>query len=188
MERRQSRLEKQRAAGLIVQVWGPWAVAIDFLVWLAIHIGVSVSIARIPISAFKPESWLYRQRRWEMDGRIYQRVLRIRSWKHRLPDGAAVSKSGFRKKRLQSSDADYLRTFILETCRAELTHWLIFIFSPIFFLWNDWRIGMVMIVYGIAANLPCITSQRFNRIRLQNAQDRSLAPQLDTVEMSHNDS
>jgi len=101
-----------------------------------------------------------------MAGRIYQDVLKIKSWKRLLPDGAAVSKSGFRKKRLRSSDPAYIERFVLETCRAELTHWLIFAFAPVFFLWNDWRIGMIMIAYGIGANMPCIVTQRFNRVRL----------------------
>ena len=154
----------------MIQLWGPWAVVLDFGVWLAIHVGASLLVARIPAASFNPDSWLFRTRRWEWRGRIYQRAFRIKSWKHRLPDGAAVSKSGFRKKRLQNSDPAYLRVFTLETCRAELTHWLIFIFAPVFFLWNDWRIGIVMIVYGIAANGPCILSQRFNRARLRNTE------------------
>ena len=151
---------------MIFQLWGFWAVASDFVAWLAIHVGVSVCVARLPTASFNPDSWLYRERRWEMAGRIYQDVLKIKSWKRLLPDGAAVSKSGFRKKRLRSSDPAYIERFVLETCRAELTHWLIFAFAPVFFLWNDWRIGMIMIAYGIGANMPCIVTQRFNRVRL----------------------
>ncbi len=152
----------------MIQLWGPWAVVLDFGVWLVIHVCASTLVAKIPVVSFNPDSWLYRTRRWELGGRIYQKAFRIKSWKHRLPDGAAVSKSGFRKKRLQNADPGYLRTFTLETCRAELTHWLILISAPLFFFWNDWRIGVVMILYGVAANLPCILSQRFNRIRLRN--------------------
>ena len=157
---------------MIVQLWGAWALLIDFLVWLIVHVAVSVSVTRMATDSFDPESWLYRQRRWEMSGRAYEKVLKIKSWKHRLPDGAAVSKSGFRKKRLQNSDPTYIRTFILETCRAELTHWLILAFAPFFLLWSDWRIGLAMIVYAVVANVPCIVSQRFNRIRLRRVQDR----------------
>ena len=172
MERGYAEPEREGAGGLIFQLWGPWAVAVDFVAWLAIHIGVSVYVARMATDSFNPHSWLYRERRWEMAGNIYQKVLRIKSWKHLLPDGAAVSKSGFRKKRLRSSDPAYIERFVLETCRAELTHWLIFAFAPVFFLWNDWRIGIVMIAYGIIANVPCIASQRYNRVRLMSVQSR----------------
>ena len=152
----------------MVQLWGPWAVVLDFAVWLAIHLGAGLFVARVPIADFNPDSWLYKTRRWESDGKIYQRAFRIKSWKHRLPDGAAILKSSFGMKRLQNADPGYLRTFTRETCRAELIHWLILVFSPIFFLWNDWRIGIVMIIYGVITNVPCILSQRFNRVRLRN--------------------
>jgi glycosyl-4,4'-diaponeurosporenoate acyltransferase len=116
--------------------------------------------------SFNPESWLYRRRNWEGDGRPYQYIVRIKTWKRLLPDGAAVSAGGFRKKRLANRDVAYIRRFILETCRAELTHWLIFAFAVVFFIWNDWWIGMIMIAYGSLVNLPCILTQRYNRIRL----------------------
>jgi glycosyl-4,4'-diaponeurosporenoate acyltransferase len=170
MEGRHAGLEKEWCGGPMIHLWGPWAVVLDFGVWLVIHLCASALVARIPVASFDPDSWLYRSRSWEVHGRIYQKALRIKSWKHLLPDGAAVSRSGFRKKRLKNADPGYLRTFTLETCRAELTHWLIMVFAPVFFIWNDWRIGTVMILYGLAANLPCILSQRFNRIRLRSVE------------------
>jgi glycosyl-4,4'-diaponeurosporenoate acyltransferase len=151
---------------MISHLAGPLAVVLDFGVWLVIHVGASLYVSKMPIASFDPKSWLYRERGWEKAGSTYQALFRVRRWKELLPDGAAVSKSGFRKKRLRSSDRAYIRTFILETCRAELTHWLIFVFAPIFFLWNDWWVGTIMIAYGIAANVPCIIAQRYNRIRL----------------------
>ncbi len=151
---------------MISHLTGPLAVVIDFGVWLAIHVGASLYVSKMRIGSFDPKSWLYRERGWEKAGNTYQVLFRVRRWKELLPDGAAVSKSGFRKKRLRSSDRAYIRTFISETCRAELTHWLIFVFAPVFFLWNDWWVGTIMIAYGIAANAPCIIAQRYNRIRL----------------------
>ena len=144
-----------------------WTIAIDFIVWLVIHVGVSMSVARIRPESFNPESWLYRERSWERDGRIYQAFLRVKTWKKLLPDGAAVSKSGFRKRHLGNPDTVYIRRFILETCRAELTHWVIFVFSVVFFIWNDWWIGMIMIAYALIVNIPCVVTQRYNRIRLR---------------------
>ncbi|MFU8795930.1 MAG: glycosyl-4,4'-diaponeurosporenoate acyltransferase, partial [Dehalococcoidia bacterium] len=84
-----------------------------------------------------------------------------------LPDGAAVFKGGFRKKRLGKTDAAYVERFIRETCRAELTHWAIILLSSIFFIWNQWWVGMIMVAYGIVTNVPCIVTQRYNRIRLR---------------------
>lgn len=144
-----------------------WTIAIDFIVWLVIHVGVSMLVAKLRADSFNPESWLYRERNWERNGRIYQAFLRIKTWKRLLPDGAAVSKSGFRKKHLGNPDVVHIRRFILETCRAELTHWVIFVFSIVFFIWNDWWIGIIMIAYALIVNIPCVVTQRYNRVRLR---------------------
>lgn len=142
-------------------------IAIDFAIWLVIHVFVSVIISIMRPDTFNPESQLYKERFWEKEGRIYQTFLRINKWKGLLPDGAAVSKSGFRKKHLDHMDEAYLKRFIQETCRAELTHLVIFLFSVAFFIWNEWWIGFIMIAYGFIVNMPCIVTQRYNRIRLK---------------------
>ena len=142
-------------------------ITIDFIVWFVIHVGVSVSVAKMGTDSFDLESWLYKERSWERDGRTYQAFLKIKTWKGLLPDGAAVFRGGFKKRYLGSSDVVYIRKFTIETCRAELTHWVIFAFSVVFFIWNDWWVGMIMIAYGFVVNVPCIVTQRYNRIRLR---------------------
>lgn len=144
-----------------------WTIAIDIIVWFCIHLGVSVSISMKEQGTFNPESWLYRDRDWEKSGRIYEVILKIKGWKRFLPDGAAVSRNGFRKKKLQNWDVAYIQRFIIETCRAELTHWIIFAFSVIFFIWNVWWVGIIMIAYAFIVNIPCVIAQRYNRIRLK---------------------
>ena len=144
-----------------------WTIAIDIIVWFCIHLGVSVSISKKEQGTFNPESWLYRDRDWEKSGRIYEVILNIKGWKKFLPDGAAVFRSGFRKKKLQNWDVAYIQRFIIETCRAELTHWIIFAFSVIFFIWNVWWVGIIMIAYAFIVNIPCVITQRYNRIRLK---------------------
>jgi glycosyl-4,4'-diaponeurosporenoate acyltransferase len=151
---------------MIFQLPGTWAIAVNIAAWLVIHVVVSVSIARVALKSFNPRSWLYRQRTWEKGGRPYKALLKVKRWKRLLPDGAAVFKGGFRKKRLAGRDAAYVQTFILETCRAELTHWVILACSAVFFIWNEWWIGLIMIAYGLVANMPCIVAQRYNRIKL----------------------
>ena len=116
---------------------------------------------------FNPESWLYRDRDWEKSGRIYEVIFKIKWWKRYLPDGATVSRNEFRKKRLKKCNAAYIQRFIAETCRAESTHCIIFGFSVIFFIWNIWWVGVIMIVYAFIVNIPCVIAQRYNRIRLK---------------------
>jgi glycosyl-4,4'-diaponeurosporenoate acyltransferase len=152
--------------------------------WLIIHLGVSISVAKIKPDAFDPESWLYRGRSWEREGKIYKTFLGVRKWKRVLPDGAAVFKSGFRKKHLRNQDSVYMHRFIIETCRAELAHWVIFVFSFVFFIWNDWWIGMIMIAYALIVNIPCVIAQRYNRARLKRFEkrcaERTLSQQTET--------
>ena len=142
-------------------------IIIDIIAWLTIHVSVSLLIDKIPPNSFNPNSWLFRERKWEKGGRTYQALLRIQTWKGLLPDGAALTKNKFRKKYLINLEDAYIRRFIAETCRAELIHWVIFMFSPLFLIWNEWWIGMIMIAYGFVVNVPCIITQRYNRIRLK---------------------
>ena len=151
---------------------GPWAIVINIAVWLVIHLGVGMSTARMRSDSFNPQSWLYRQRTWERGGKTYKSLLKVKKWKRLLPDGVAVFKGGFRKKHLRDADVPYVQRFILETCRAEFTHWVIFLFAFIFFVWNEWWIGLIMVAYGLAANMPCIITQRYSRMRLERMYER----------------
>jgi glycosyl-4,4'-diaponeurosporenoate acyltransferase len=142
-------------------------VLIDIASWLLIHLGVSFIMSRRLQDSFDPSGWLYQKRGWENNGQIYTRVFKVKSWKKLLPDGAALFKGGFQKKRLRETNWPYFKAFIRETCRAEITHWIVFLCSFLFFLWNLWWVGLIMIVYAAAANLPCIITQRYNRTRLR---------------------
>ena len=157
---------------MIVHLSGPWAIVINITVWLVIHLGVGMSTARMRPNSFNPQSWLYRQRIWERGGRIYKSLFKFKKWKRFLPDGVAVFKGGVRKNHLRNADGASLQSFIVETCRAEFTHWVIFLFTFIFFVWNDWWIGLIMVVYGLATNMPCIIAQRYNRMRLERMYER----------------
>ena len=145
-----------------------WTVLLDFALWFIIHMGVVLLMVRIPTERFDPACWLYREKRWEKEGRLYQGVFRIKTWKRHLPDGAPLlGNAGFPKKNHQGRDEAYLREFMLETCRTELTHWIILLFAPLFFLWNTTWVGFLMIFYAAAENLPLIVAQRYNRIRFR---------------------
>jgi glycosyl-4,4'-diaponeurosporenoate acyltransferase len=147
-------------------------ILLDVAAWLIIHMGVSYLMIHIPLGLFDTGFWLCKQRKWEKDGKTYVRIFRLKKWKKRLPDGAALFKKGFKKKHLKGLDNVYLDNFTRETCRAELTHWIMFLFSAVFFIWNPWYVGIVMIIYATLVNLPCIIIQRYNRIRLKRVYSR----------------
>jgi len=141
---------------------------LDIAVWLVIHLGLSYLCFKLPISFFKRGIRWFRIKNWEHRGTIYKKVFKIRIWKSIIPDGGGLFKGGFPKKNLKSNNPQYLKTFFYETKRAELTHWLAILPAPIFFLWNTWWVGIIMIAYALIANLPCILLQRYNRARLSN--------------------
>jgi len=152
-----------------------WAA--NLLGWPLIHLAVAFVFLRLPPHLFACDSWLTALRRWELNGRLYRDWIAIRKWKSLLPDGAPWL-GGFAKKKINTRDPFYLVHFLLETRRAELAHWCMLCCVPIFFLWNPPWACVVMTSYALAANLPCIFAQRYNRIvldRVVRSRRRALA-------------
>lgn len=149
-----------------------WTIVLDALAWLILQPAISWLVTQLPVTAFDPDAWLYRARRWERQGEAYQALLAVRRWKEALPSGGAWL-GGFRMQRITSSQPGYLRRWLLETCRAELAHWLQILVAPLFFLWNPPLAGGIIIFYALAANLPCIVVQRYNRPRLCRVLERA---------------
>lgn len=148
-------------------------IVVNSVAWfLAIYIPGTL-IQKLPLRRFREDGFLFRIRRWERNGRVYQAV-GIKRWKELLPDGAGLYKDGFRKKRLDLHVVDelYLKRFILETCRAELVHWVIIALIPLFFIWNPSEVAVWMIPFGLAVNLPCLITQRYNRPRMRKIMQR----------------
>jgi glycosyl-4,4'-diaponeurosporenoate acyltransferase len=145
---------------MIALIW-----AANLLGWPLIHIALGFVALRLPPHLFAEDTWLTTPRQWERDGRFYRDWLAIRRWKTLLPDGAPWL-GGFAKKRIHSRDSSYLAQFLLETRRAESAHWCMLCCLPLFFLWNPPWACLVMTAYALAANLPCILAQRYNRIAL----------------------
>lgn len=141
-------------------------VAVDVVAWAAIHASTGYLVHRLPSRLFERDTFLTRARRIEAGGALYVRSLKIKRWKGRLPEAGALFAGGFDKKHLAGRDPAYLATYVRETRRAELGHVLAAGAAPLFFLWNPWYVGVVMLVYAAVANGPCVAAQRFNRLRL----------------------
>lgn len=136
--------------------------------WIIIHFGVGYAAHHLPSAVLLALPLINRSYDWEGTGGLYER-LGIRLWKDHLPEAGAFYAGGFSKRHLQSHDAHYLGRFILETSRAEWSHWVTWGMALTFFAWNPWEVGVVMLIYGAVVNGPCILVQRYNRARLQRA-------------------
>lgn len=145
-------------------------IALNVGGWLAIQMGLAWGFTRMPARWFNPGPAFG----WEGQGRFYEAVFRIKAWKDRLPDAAKWFAGGFAKGALADRDAAYLQRFVRETWRGELCHWAALACAPVFFLWNPWWGDVVIAAYGLAANLPCIMAQRYNRARFERLLARKL--------------
>ena len=144
-----------------------WIVILNVIGIPAIHLGISWIFTKMSRDRFRPESFLFRHRSWEDRGQIYQTLFRFRRCNHLLPD-AAPWFDGFAIGKLSDKDPEYLRAFIAETCRGEAAHYAQIPGIWLTLIWNPWPIAaLVMIVYALLSNLPCLILQRFTRARLR---------------------
>ncbi|WP_419884178.1 hypothetical protein ACN6MY_14825 [Peribacillus sp. B-H-3] len=81
-----------------------------------------------------------------------------------------------KKSKINLKNKECIRLFLLETRRAEISHWIQLLPSPIFFVFNDFWAGCIMIVYALCFNLPLIAIQRYNRNRLLRISARHTRP------------
>lgn len=120
---------------------------------------------RVPLRQLTINNWLFQERRWERNGKLYTKVFLVHRWKKYLPDGAKFFKGDFTKKNMLSYKSEYIEIFIAESCRAELVHWLGMIPFVIFYLLTPPLVATLMVIYAIVINMPCIITQRYNRPR-----------------------
>ena len=141
-------------------------IVVDIGAWAVIHAGTGYFVHRLPDRFFARDHFWSRPHRFETT-RSYQRVLRIKRWKDRVPEAGALFAGGVSKRSLPGRDATGLQRFAIETRRAELGHWLAAAASPFFVLWNPPLAAALMLVYGFGVNLPFIAIQRYNRMRVE---------------------
>jgi glycosyl-4,4'-diaponeurosporenoate acyltransferase len=60
-----------------------------------------------------------------------------------------------------------LQRFLTESCRAEMTHFFAILPFWLFGFIAPPEVILVMLVYAIALNMPCIIAQRYNRPRIE---------------------
>ncbi|WP_353948375.1 glycosyl-4,4'-diaponeurosporenoate acyltransferase [Sporolactobacillus sp. Y61] len=138
----------------------------NLFIFLTISLVNTFISIKLPLSIFHFDSWLFKVRNWERNGRIYQDCLSVKKWKNRLPELSDFLSFLFSKKQMEHHNTDYLYRFALETCRAELAHWCIILSSLIFTQWNPTGMSLLMIFLAVLLNLPYIIIQRYNRPRI----------------------
>ena len=118
----------------------------------------------LPRKNFDYTAFPYRQFRWEKSGKFY-RMIQIQKWKDRVPDMSKYVKTMFAKQIVNARDPEYTRRLILETCVAELIHYILMLISPVFTEYMTGIYGSIASYLYILGNLPFIVIQRYNRPR-----------------------
>lgn len=152
------------------------------LVWLVVGIGSGWAGHRLPTRRLDHDTWLTAPRSFERGGRWYERALRIRRWKDRLPEAGAFFRGGSSKARLTDRSTEGLERFVVETRRAEYVHWANACAGPLFFVFRPYWLGIAMTGFGLVVHLPFVAVQRYNRARLTRTLDRRTRRGASTVE------
>ena len=142
-------------------------IMVNAFAWTAIQITLALIAQRVSSRHFD-----ITVSGWERNGQFYH-SLGVRAWKDRLPDAGSWLPGGFGKRRLCGRSFAELECFAREARRGELVHWSAIAALPLFTLWNSWPGMFVNAAYAIAANLPCIIAQRYNRARIARVLRRS---------------
>ena len=150
-----------------------WLIVVNAAAWAAIQIGVGYFAAKISDERFDPKGAFLKEQHWEQGGEIYEKLFRVRRWKSWLPSGGKIF-GIFSINSFRSADHVYAHKWLVESCRAEFTHWLAMLPALLFFLWNPFSAWMINIIYAICANIPCIISQRYNRPRVMQLMNKRL--------------
>lgn len=107
---------------------------------------------------------LFKTRKWEKKGNIYQTIFHVKAWKEYIPSVGSFDKKNMERTKITPN---FIAQFLLESLRAELCHLYAFIFALVLLLFTATRAWFFVLAYTIIFNLPCIIIQRYNRPRFE---------------------
>ncbi|MBO5453914.1 MAG: hypothetical protein J6A69_08150 [Clostridia bacterium] len=126
---------------------------------------VGFMFALIPSCVFDIKGWR-KIFKFEKNGAFYEYYLKITLWKDLIPQFSKMFHFGYKKDKIPVKDLTHYETFVVETIRAEITHILLIIFSPLYYTAIPFGWATFAVVASVIANTPCIAIQRYNRIRI----------------------
>lgn len=143
-----------------------WVAIINSLGIPATHMLLAWGCTRMPQQWFRktPEETNNKRRLQQF---AFEHIFQVRRWKNLLPDAAPMFK-GFPKDSMKSTDPEYIRSFVAETRRGEFAHWLQMFAIPLFIIWTPWPGNLIVVIWAVVSNLPCIINLRYIRQRMRN--------------------
>jgi glycosyl-4,4'-diaponeurosporenoate acyltransferase len=152
---------------------GVQLVKLNLLFFLLISVVISLIAEKLPNSLYNYKFWLFKEKSWEKGGRFYEKWFVVKSWKCRLPEISDFLKSRFTKKHLNNNNKEYLKVFLMESCKSEFTHWMIIVSSLFFYINEDLPSVISIFFLSCILNVPYIIIQRYNRPRIIKLLDKT---------------
>jgi glycosyl-4,4'-diaponeurosporenoate acyltransferase len=123
------------------------------------------TVAKLAPGSYFNEKRLLPITKWELGRSFYVKILRIDVWKNALPQH--VGKTGFSKRNFTNISDDYIQKFNIEVRRSEWYHSRCIIWVLICLAINKGFVSKLLFsAVCVAANLPFILVQRYNRARI----------------------
>ena len=144
-----------------------WIIALDAFAWAIFHMAISFFTVQIPYTWFERHNRLFQSFNFEKRGKLWNQLFFVKSWKSFIPDGTMFIRGGYNKQALHGNTISALKEFVIESRRAEYTHWLSILPAFLFFLWNPLWASWLNVTYAVCFNVPIIVAQRYNRPRLE---------------------
>ena len=147
-----------------------YIILADFTLGVLWHLVMLFACIYMPAKTFDRNRWLYQKRKWELEGKLYSKYLKIGKWKDILPQ--RVGSDGFSKAHFTSTSKEYVDRFIFETCRGEWNHIMNCFYGIVPLVISPLKYGLVFTMLAIIGNVPFIAIQRYNRLRLIKLQEK----------------
>lgn len=144
----------------------------SIVMFLLLSILNTITYLLIPLDKFNYRNRIFRERKWEEHGALYQRLFKVKRWKDALPELGDFIPFIFSKRKIASLDRNYIKKFAAETCRAEICHWSIIFCMLVYCIFHMNLINVVILSVTILLNMPFIMIQRYNRPRITNKLDQ----------------
>ena len=153
-----------------MQIWTistAQSLFLSIALWFIFQYGSARLSLLIPERFLSPNNLFLKPSSFEKHSNFYHKILKIKKWKHLLPDGATVWKDkSFTKRYLQSKSPLYLNQYTIETVRGEIAHWAAIFPFWVFGFFLKPYVVWIMFLYALIVNLPCILVLRYNRMRI----------------------
>lgn len=159
-------LKSLPAAAWLGQFFKITVLKVNLFIFLVLSLAISLITEKLPEHFYSYKKKIYQVRKWENNGKFYERVFLVKKWKDKLPEFSDFIRTLFSKRHIQSTNNNYLKMFLAESCKAEFTHWAIICSSFLFIFWTDLLGTAKIVVVAVFLNLPYIIIQRYNRPRI----------------------